>query len=533
MTIQPLKSHATCTRINAGGLLTSHAFRSGKAMSAAALISAMLSVLFLAGCRSSNRSVIQDMIRHENLDFGRKVVSGRILAHDGSPLAGVLMRLESGLLIEESISDINGYYSFPPVPENEYTLSAQADGYSMWSAPFDTSHRIIQNITLTAAEGFVPANSITGRVVEYTPGAVSRPVRDAVVRSGNKSAITNNNGVFALAGLEPSSMVSMLATATGFFSEAVDVETMADAATVNVTINMKRRSGAAVFTVTSQDERLPVANADISMFSGVSEQSASGRTGSDGKARIYDLPVGDWEIIVRASGYEIAFSEVVLREGENVLDLELKPEPAVIIGRVLDRDTGSGISNVFVRVKGGATDNYAWTAANGEFEIYNVAPGSYYLEFIHAHYSNPVPRRLVQVEAGVNTTVKAGDFTLTSVAGSGKASFIVMISGEGGKIVPLPAGSWADRTMTARLKRRHGGVSLPVDLSDRMLQGAGDITIDTLPPGDYMLDIWFADTRTDAGSPGGSATGVYHASEEFTLASGSAYESLLTLRLEN
>lgn len=75
-------------------------------------------------------------------------------------------------------------------------------------------------------------------------------------------------------------------------------------------------------------------------------------------------------------------ADIVLQEGDNVLNVQLVKIVANLYGVVTDAATGLPINGVNVTINGLTTT----TNANGEYAFEGLAPGSYVIEFSKAGY---------------------------------------------------------------------------------------------------------------------------------------------------
>ena len=82
-------------------------------------------------------------------------------------------------------------------------------------------------------------------------------------------------------------------------------------------------------------------------------------------------------------------ANIVLSEGNNVLDVQLTPIPppvANLYGVVTDAQTGDPLSGVKVSIDGFVT----YTDASGNYGFTGLAPGAYTIEFSKAGYETLV-----------------------------------------------------------------------------------------------------------------------------------------------
>jgi hypothetical protein len=120
----------------------------------------------------------------------------------GAPLAGTLVTLGDGTV--SAISDSQGFFAIPDLPRGRYPLRADHVGYEVTQGQVDLPFQDELIVLLTPADIEDPSapGSIVGRVAEDQGGAL-RNAEVGVAGQPNARALTDNQGRFALAGVEP------------------------------------------------------------------------------------------------------------------------------------------------------------------------------------------------------------------------------------------------------------------------------------------------------------------------------------------
>jgi len=107
-------------------------------------------------------------------------------------------------------------------------------------------------------------------------------------------------------------------------------------------------------------------------------------TDAEGNYAFTDLDPGTYSLFFQKGGYEeIEMADIILVEGDNVLNVPLTPIPppvANLYGKVTDAQTGSPLAGVSVQL----------TDSGGHYSITNILPGNYLVYFIKEGYETEV-----------------------------------------------------------------------------------------------------------------------------------------------
>src|SRR5688500_6233465 len=148
--------------------------------------------------------------------------------------------------------------------------------------------------------------------------------------------------------------------------------------------------------VRSTSDDRPLSRARVSVVSDALPEPRVAITGADGRYAITDLPAGSYIVSAVRSGYApqtygqgrvVTGTPVPLTDRQQAtIDLPLTPG-AIVVGRILDEDgtpfAGAEIEALISRFEAGADTLFSVSTAltddRGEFRLFGLAPGSYYV----------------------------------------------------------------------------------------------------------------------------------------------------------
>jgi hypothetical protein len=156
------------------------------------------------------------------LDTG--LISGHVYGLDSLPIEGALVEvMDIGI---STVTEMDGAYSLPFLPLNEYTITASALSYNQLPKVIvlDTS-----NYQLDFYLEVRPQVSINGVVeAEHTPGLAIENVVVSAKGYTNDTAITNTSGAFALANIFGTSLYDLTFSVYGYYDTTISVSVVAD-----------------------------------------------------------------------------------------------------------------------------------------------------------------------------------------------------------------------------------------------------------------------------------------------------------------
>lgn len=263
--------------------------------------------------------------------------------------------------------------------------------------------------------------------------------------------------------------------------------------------------------VTAADSGRPVRRAVIRVSSAAARESRTVSTDQNGRWELKDLPAGNYNVMASRTGYvSLGYGQsrmtappravvVADRETRDNLDIALVPG-GVIVGRIVD-EFGEPVSDTMVgaqRVQytGGVRRPVpagSPSSSNdiGEFRLYGLQPGSYYVSVSPRSLSNPFDVPTDRVGYGQTWYPAAADF--------GSAQRITVRAGEtvSGVVIALSPSRTARITGsvmgTDGAPQRSGMVILSSQSSpvfagtNGMIRPDGTFTMNNVAPGDYTL----------------------------------------------
>jgi hypothetical protein len=272
--------------------------------------------------------------------------------------------------------------------------------------------------------------------------------------------------------------------------------------------------------VTAADSGRPLRRATVRLNTMGRPESRSTITDQDGRYEFTELPAGQYTVFASKSGYvQLGYRQqrpnttvrpLQLGDRENAdrADVALPPG-GVITGRVVD-EYGEAVSDVMVSAQrlqymGGTRRPVmagppAATNDIGEFRVYGLPPGEYYLSAIvrssmnpfdasssHAGFAPTYYPAAPNIAAAQRITLHSGDLVPNIVISLAEAR-VARVSGTVLDASGLPA-----RSGTVMVTPREGGGGM--GLGNGFVRPDGSFTINGVPPGDYIL-------RTLPGPPG-------------------------------
>ena len=256
----------------------------------------------------------------------------------------------------------------------------------------------------------------------------------------------------------------------------------------------------------------PLRRANVRLSSPGIRESRSATTNQEGSFEFVDLPAASYNLVANRSGYvQMGYKQtrpngppqpLVLGANQTLerVDIAL-PLGGVITGRVLD-EYGEPVSDTFVSAQrqqfiNGARRPLTTGAPSGsndigEFRIYGLAPGDYYVSANpRGGSSNPFETTAdrsgygptyypssTDVASAQRVTVRAGD-TVSNIVVTLAPTRMARVSGTVIDTQGQPAKGGAVMAMPS------GGMTMP--MSPGMVRPDGTFTLNNVAPGDYVL----------------------------------------------
>lgn len=315
-----------------------------------------------AGYTSQSQSVTVGAAATTTQGFSLAPLPGSISGvvsdgRSGLPLSGATVTYAGG----QAVSDSAGAYSFGPVAEGSYSVSAGANGYS------DQAQTVTVGPGQDAVQNFALAPAGVGNVVGHVTDAnTGLAVAGATISHLGGGTTSDSSGTYSLSAL-PDGDTILTASASGYVDQSVSVNvTSGDATVQDFQLTPKPGSigGVAIDSVTG----LPIVGASVAYSGGTTSTNASGSYTFPGVAE------ATYTVTISAAGYGAQSAQVSVGPGAAaVQNFTLAPLPGTVLGTVTDTSTGQAISGVTVSYSGGATT----TDGSGHYAFPSVAEGSY------------------------------------------------------------------------------------------------------------------------------------------------------------
>jgi protocatechuate 3,4-dioxygenase beta subunit len=265
-------------------------------------------------------------------------------------------------------------------------------------------------------------------------------------------------------------------------------------------------------TVTDATSGQPLRGAEIALeLEGTGNSHVGGKTDDDGRFEIKNLPPGRYGVWASRTGYlsmqygQLTFDNpgrtLTLAAGQNITDISFRLfREAVITGHVYD-ENGNPIERAWVQAQWYGymngkrqllLSNSAQTDDRGEFRLYDLAPGQYY---ISASYGNQAPAKntsysptyypgVVDPSTASPITVRPGDefpgvdFSIQTVT-----AFHVR-----GRVTGIPSGHPAAHIYVSLVSNQKGKQWFGAGGGGANIRDAqGDFDIPNVRPGSYYL----------------------------------------------
>ena len=158
-------------------------------------------------------------------------------------------------------------------------------------------------------------------------------------------------------------------------------------------------------TVLDAQSGTPMQNARVSVTGRLSK--IDGITNAAGIFEARKLRSGRYTITTTRTGYEPAEAELDIGEAPESVQLTLRPLPARIIGRIVERGTARPVAGVRVYIDSSRLDRSSITGGEGGFVLEDIPAGPYTVAVDAIGFKHQT--RLAEVSPGQQITV---DFTI-------------------------------------------------------------------------------------------------------------------------
>ncbi|MBW3113649.1 carboxypeptidase regulatory-like domain-containing protein [Bacillus sp. MCCB 382] len=287
----------------------------------------------------------------------------------------------TNVLVQTTLSNQNGEYTFSGVTPGVYTVIANATDFG----PETAGAIVTSNQTSFLSFALTP-----------NPGIVQGYVRDSVtldpivgatvvVRelSGTGpvifTTITDSDGFFQTTTLSPRVYV-LVGSSPDFGSNAVSAEVMSGGVT-NVEILLTPNPGSLTGTVRDAQTLQPLSDTLVRVINNQGTVVATVQTTLDGMYFITGLTEGSYTVSAINTGYQSLIQQVNIQPNNTtVLDFNLLANPATLSGTVIDAITGSPLTGVIIEAYISGTDilvRRVLTDENGDYLIEGLPQGTF------------------------------------------------------------------------------------------------------------------------------------------------------------
>ena len=366
----------------------------------------------LTGIQSGTQTVIASKSGYENYTGSVEAVAGETVFHDFSmtpePTTGTVMGRvtdkDTGSGLEDAVvsigsektqSDSRGDYDITGVKAGTRVVISRKTGYENYSASLEVKagETVFNDIAMTPEP---TTGSVKGTVTDKDTGS---PVGDALVSIGSTEVRTGSDGYFDLNGI-PAGTQQIHAQKTGYENYSASLEVKAGKTVFNdIAMTPEPTTGTVRGAVSNKDTGSPVENALVSIG------STETYTDSGGTYQLTGIPSGTQTVLASHSGFENYSGSVEAVAGETVFhDFSMTPKPTTgtVMGRVTDKDTGSGLEDAVVSVSSEKTQS----DSRGDYEITGVKAGTRMVISLKTGFKNYFS----------STEVKAGEIVFDDIA---------------------------------------------------------------------------------------------------------------------
>ena len=392
-------------------------------------------------------------------------ISGKVTDATGAPVSGIRVFVDnyggSGVnyvSTTESTTDSNGNWSVIGLPTGTYQVEFVPPYPSIYAFQYydaATGENPPTPVTLTAGTttsnidaALTTGGQISGTVTNGITGGPAAGVSViALDSSGDQMSYTttDSQGNYTLPGLSPSasyrvefSPASGSPLASEFYSSGATLEA---ATPVSVTVGQTTpnidetlgEGGSISGVVTDAATGYPIGGVRVTITDDAGEAVYANEFGpytdQDGSYDVTNLPPGSYKVefsSVGALGFQYykdadtlsAATDVMVAAGQAVTSVDgALTEGGSLQGRVTDASTGQALVDAEVEIVDARGDllNDAFTDANGQYTVFGITPGTYYVEVMTDDNNVLIPYQ-PEFYGGSGTLAGATPVTITAGA---------------------------------------------------------------------------------------------------------------------
>ena len=327
---------------------------------------------------------------------------------EGIPGSIITVTNAANIILATTVSDSQGAFAIFNLPAGAVTISARAPNFGGSSLNIVLQAEETANITipLTASAG-----TLTGRIASANIG---NPIEGATVQVFDSngvlvaSVLTDANGIYAVENLSAGSY-SVVVSAAGFVSATATVTVMAGTAIV-LNFSLEEEAVTSILRGRVTDARTgnPIPGALIEVR--VNPVVATAITDENGNFLIAALPPGDYEVRVKAAGFQSQTIRITIGQNEVVIEnFALAPSivvPGRLRGTVFNKKK-QPIQGVMVLIfTSRSLIRVVKTDSRGVYEVV-LPPGKYKVHFLKSGFVEQTLQ--ISIASGMETIL---DITL-------------------------------------------------------------------------------------------------------------------------
>ncbi|MEM8961661.1 MAG: carboxypeptidase-like regulatory domain-containing protein [Acidobacteriota bacterium] len=369
-------------------------------------------------------------------------LGGLVLAPDGQPLSGALVRAEEeqqammawadGNEASRASSGVDGRFELGDLaPGRAYTLHISLTGYAELR---------LQSISAPSEEPLEitlqPVGRLAGRVLDDR----GDPIRNARVRlqadrsfarammNRRNFSATNDDGFFQLESIAPGTYQLVVQAETYIGSTLSGIEV--DAGTERDDLEVVLQRGASINGVITSRDGGTVADATLWIEpegAGMvrTAMHVSARSDAEGSYRLDGVELGSRVVVISHPDYVQTNKRIDVEPGDNLLDIVL--ETGLRVRGVVNDTLGAPVAGAMVSLEPFEAEGVFWRQANattdaqGVFEVPGVQKGTYHVTANHPDFAQGSTEDPITVETndvdGVLVTLGGGGSITGTIRG--------------------------------------------------------------------------------------------------------------------
>ncbi|WP_282137851.1 carboxypeptidase regulatory-like domain-containing protein [Rossellomorea aquimaris] len=287
----------------------------------------------------------------------------------------------TNVLVQTTLSNQNGEYTFSGVSPGVYTVIANATDFGPETAGaiVESNQTSLLSFALSANPGIVQGfvrdsltlNPIPGANVEVRELSGSGPIIF--------TTITDSNGFFQTTTLSPRVYV-LVGSSPGFGTSAVSAEVMSGGVT-EIELLLTPNPGSLVGTARDAATLQPLTDTLIRVIDNQGTVVATVQTSVDGTYLIEGLAQGSYSVAAINPDYQSEIVQTNIQPNSTtLLDFNLQGNPATLSGNIVDAFDQSPLTGVIVEVYLSGTDilvRRVLTDENGNYLIEGLPQGTF------------------------------------------------------------------------------------------------------------------------------------------------------------